>query len=149
MGGPKWYHKVAGHTDNKHVPVGDKVTVNGVTGEILRNIDDPDGSHSRMPSYSGESDMYFRLDSDGKTVIQGTLYIGHKKICDFDWGHEHKNTDGKKFPKGVVHVQFYEADSNGNRVRANNGDARYMNNGEMKKYGPIIRYFNPDAKFRP
>lgn len=148
MGGPKWYHGVPGYTDNKHVPVGTKVTINGVTGEILRNVNDPDGSHSSMPSYSGESDIYFRLGKDGTTIVQGTLYIGHKKICDFDWGHNHRNTDGKTFKEGVVHVQFYESDADGNRVRANNGDARYMNNGEMTKYGPIIKYINPNAKFR-
>lgn len=31
MGGPKWYYGVPGYTDNRHVPVGGKVTINGVT----------------------------------------------------------------------------------------------------------------------
>ena len=154
MGGPKWYRKEAGHTENKYSHVeGSRVTINGVTGEIIiRNSDPTKGNHSNNPAYSNTCDMYFHYGKSGKEVVQASLYIGRKKICDFDWSHEHRNVgDGRRFSPGVVHVQFYEdkGDGSGERVRKNNGDARYMNNAECKKFGPIIHHFNPDVKLKP
>ena len=35
------------------------------------------------------------------------VYKDRDSYKDFDWGHEHKNSDNTKFPKGVVHVQRY------------------------------------------
>ena len=61
---------------------------------------------------------------------------------DFDWGHEHTNkSDGKVFPKGVVHVQRY--------MGANGSDARYMTPSERKEFGDIIHFFAPGAKLSP
>ncbi len=96
--------------------------------------------------------MYFKAGRDGK-VIQGSYYSKDRKIVlNFDWGHEHYNNpkkggDGRRFKKGVVHVQLYTTDKNGNVVRKNY-NARMMNNEEMKKFGKIIRTYNPSAKFR-
>jgi hypothetical protein len=71
---------------------------------------------------------------------------------DFDWGHTHKNDgvgcDGRIFPKGVVHVQTYKVESDSSITRLSN-NARYMSDNEIKKYGPIIKAFNPKVKFRP
>lgn len=155
MGNAKWYNKEPGHEANQYHQIGETVTINGVRGHIIANNDDPEGLHTSMPAYAGESDMYFRYRNfkEGeteKTVVQGTLYIGHKKICDFDWGHEHTNKgDGRVFQEGVVHVQFYGPGPNGSRIRINEGDARYMNNSEIKKYGPILKEFGKNIKFRP
>lgn len=149
MGGPKWYNKETGHTDNKYEPANANavVTVNGVKGTLLKRKDDASGAHSNLPAYSKTSDMYFRYGTDGKTVAQGSLYIGQKKVCDFDWGHTHRNNDGTLFPKGTVHVHMYGSGMKGTRVRINNGDARKMTSSEIAKYGPIIKRFNPNAKF--
>ena len=154
MGGAKWYNKLPGHTDNQYRrEENSRITINGVTAEVLiKNSDASNGNHSNNPSYSNTSDMYFHYGKNGKEVVQGSLYIGRKKICDFDWSHEHINKgDGRHFPPGVVHVQFYtdSGDGSGNRVRKNNGEARYMNNAECIKYGPIIRHFNSKVKLKP
>lgn len=74
-------------------------------------------------------------------------------IIDFDWSHVHVNTsNGRKFPIGTIHVQRYEyvgKDKAGKVIyRRMSGEARMMNNEEMKKYGPIIKKFNPNVKFR-
>ena len=79
-------------------------------------------------------------------------YISRKMCIDFDWSHTHTNkgteSDGRSFQKGVIHVQTYRVEKDGTTTRLSN-NARYMNNSEMKKYGPIIKAFNPDVKFRP
>lgn len=76
---------------------------------------------------------------------------------DFDWDHTHVNkSDGKEFPKGTVHVQEYKIvkfkDSKTGKWRdkfiRNSNNARLMTDAEIEKYGPIIRHFNPDVKFR-
>lgn len=126
-------------------------TVNGVHGKVIKLKTDKTGTHAGLPTYANTSDMYFRLGQEGG-IIQGKVYINRKMCIDFDWGHDHTNkgpgADGRTFPKGVVHVQTYSVDEKGVVTRHSN-NARYMNNAEMKKYGPIIKAFNPNAKFRP
>lgn len=123
------------------------VTVNGVRGKALHYIGDGIGDHTGLPQYADTSDMYFRVGKDGK-VIQGKVYIDRKHAIDFDWSHRHVNSDGRTFQKRVVHVQVYRVDEKGNSHRLSDS-ARYMNNAEIAKYGPIIHAFNPDVKFRP
>lgn len=69
------------------------------------------------------------------------VYKDRDSYKDFDWGHEHKNSDNTQFPKGVVHVQRYPG--------AHGGDARYMTSAEHKLYDDIIKYFAPNAKLYP
>ena len=59
----------------------------------------------------------------------------------------HKNAGEKTvFPKGVVHVQSYSVSDIGIRYSNN---ARLMTEAEIKKYGEILKAFNPNVKFRP
>lgn len=94
---------------------------------------------------SSTSDIYFKKGTDG-LASQEKVYKDRQTILDFDWNHDHKNSDGRIFHKGKVHVQVYRKNSDGSLTRLK--DARFMNNYEMKKYGPILKYFNPNVKFR-
>lgn len=123
------------------------VVINGIKAKVLKLITDKTGFHSGLPTYANTSDMYLRANRDGQ-VVQAKLYINRKQCIDFDWGHQHKNAngDGKVFPKGVVHVQRYDASDI--TVRHSN-NARLMTESEIKKYGAILKAFNPHVKFRP
>lgn len=58
---------------------------------------------------------------------------------DSDWSHAHTNkTDGRRFERGVVHVQVWQQNADGTFTRLSN-QARMMSNAEMKKYGPLIK----------
>lgn len=121
--------------------------VNGVRGKVVLDQRDPNRQHYSLPSYANTSDMYFKVAKDGE-VIQGRLYIDRKSVLDFDWGHTHTNTsDGKTFKKGTIHVQEYSVDSNGKLIR-HSGRARLMTDTEIKKYGPLIKVYNPNVKFK-
>lgn len=121
--------------------------VNGVRGKVLLDQRDPNGQHYSLPAYANTSDMYFKVSKDGE-VIQGRLYIDRKSVLDFDWGHTHTNrSDGKTFTKGIVHVQEYSVDNKGKLIR-HSDSARLMTDTEIKKYGPLIRAYNPNVKFR-
>ena len=124
-------------------------TVNGVHGKVVHYILDGNTEHTGLPAYANTSDMYFRVGLNGE-VVQGKLYLDRRHCIDFDWGHIHVNRigDGRKFPKGVVHVQIYPVDKYGKATRMSN-NARYMTDEEIAKYGGIIRAFNPNVKFRP
>lgn len=101
---------------------------------------------NKLPQYSNTCDMYFRKNDKGE-VIQGKLYMGRRMVLDFDWGHEHKNKKSHEvFPVGVVHVQFYTITPKGTPNRHSN-EARLMTKEEIEKYGKIILYYNPNAKF--
>lgn len=125
------------------------LTINGIRGKVVHYIPDGNTDHTGLPTYADTSDMYFRVDKNGN-VIQGKVYIDRKQSIDFDWGHTHVNKkgDGKIFPEGVVHVQIYNVDKDGNFTR-NSNNARYMNDDEIAKYGPLIQAFNPNVKFKP
>lgn len=119
--------------------------INGVKGHIIKKKGDA-ASHTNLPYYANTSDLYFRQNRNG--VCQARLYINNRTFLDLDWSHNHTNTNnGRQFAVGVVHVQYWQKDDNGRFLRSNS-DARYMNNEEIKKYGPIIRYYCPTVKFR-
>ena len=121
--------------------------VNGVRGKVLLDQRDPNGQHYSLPSYANTSDMYFKVGKDGE-IIQGRLYIDRKSVLDFDWGHTHTNTSNNIiFTKGTIHVQEYSVDSNGKPIR-HSDSARYMTDEEIKKYGPLIKAYNPNVKFK-
>lgn len=123
------------------------VEINGIKAKVLKLITDKSGCHSGLPTYANTSNMYLRANRDGE-VVQAKLYISRKQCIDFDWGHQHKNVngDGKVFQKGIVHVQRYDASDM--TVRHSN-NARLMTESEIKKYGAILKAFNPNVKFRP
>lgn len=122
------------------------ISIDGIRAKVVKLITDKTGYHSGLPTYANTSNMYLRLNQRGE-VIQAKLYISRKQCLDFDWGHQHKNKRGKTvFPKGVVHVQAYSVDDVGIRYSAN---ARLMTDSEVKKYGVILKTFNPNVKFRP
>lgn len=149
MGTERQYNSHGGFWDQLYEdhPLWQAKTIGGIRGKVLKYITDPTGSHSGLPPYANTSDMYFRIDWTGK-VIQAKLYLNRRQCIDFDWGHQHRNKgDGRVFEKGTVHVQTYSVLGNGSTRR--NSEARYMSNEEIEKYGPIIRAFNPEVKFRP
>lgn len=74
-------------------------------------------------------------------------YMWAKRNIDFDWSHVHKNSDGRKFERGVVHVQVWKQNKDGSFSRQSD-DARSMSNAEMKKYGPILKAYCPTVKLR-
>lgn len=129
---------------SEYVSISPARIVNGVQGHLIKQVGASD-THSNLPFYSNTSDIYFRQNKNG--VCQARLYIGQKTFLDFDWSHTHKNSDGRIFDKGVVHVQLWKQNSDGTFVRLSN-NARSMSNAEMKKYGPILKDFCPSVKFR-
>lgn len=118
--------------------------VNGVKGHLIKKVGDSD-THTSLPYYSNTSDVYFRKNANG--VCQARVYVGQKKFLDFDWSHIHKNSDGKTFDKGIVHVQMWKQNSDGSFTRMS-CNARFMSNEEMKMYGALLKSFCPDVKFR-
>lgn len=131
--------------NSEYVSIGPARNINGIRGKIVKRRGDSD-THSNLPKYAATSDMYFRNNENG--VCQGRVYLDHKMCIDFDWSHRHTNKgDGRVFKPGTVHVQIWRQRSDGSFERITNG-ARLMNNTEMKKYGPIIKAFCPDVKFR-
>jgi len=135
-----------GGARSEYEAIGPAKTVGGIKGKVLRRAGGSD-THSNLPYYAATSDMYFRRNHSG--VCQGRVYLEHKLCIDFDWSHVHvnKGTDGRRFDIGVVHVQIWRQNQDGSFTRVSNG-ARNMSNAEMKKYGPLIKAFCPDVKFR-
>lgn len=147
MGGQRQYNPDGGFSQYLYGTIpGSTVTINGIKGKMIYKITDKSQMHNGLPKYADTSDMYFRKGEDG-LASQAKVYVDRKMTLDFDWNHVHKNSDGTVFPKGTVHVQVYKIDDKGNVVRLSE-KARYMSPEEIKLYGPIIRHFNPNVKFR-
>ena len=131
--------------DSEYVTIGTAKVINGVKGKIVKRRNDSD-THTNLPKYANTSDVYFRQNKKG--VCQARVYIDRKMCLDFDWSHIHHNEgNGKRFNLGTIHVQIWQSKGNGEFTRLSN-DARYMNNSEIKKYGPLIRAFCQSVKFR-
>ena len=101
---------------------------------------DTNDHHAGLPGFSNTSDVYVGLGA-GDIPRQLRIYKDRKNYKDFDWGHEHANSDGTRFPKGVVHVQRY--------IGANGSDARYMTAAEHQLLDAVISYFAPFARLTP
>ncbi|MDY2943017.1 MAG: hypothetical protein SOT07_04890 [Paludibacteraceae bacterium] len=142
MGNGNEYNPSGGFSTYLYETVGQPVTINGYKCKIVQMKTDKgkNGYHAGLPAFANTSDIYVGLGPQNKPR-QMRLYVNRKQVVDFDWGHAHQNSDGKKFVKGTVHVQRY--------FGAKGGDARYMSNSEIKKYGAIIKYFCPEVKLRP
>lgn len=129
----------------KYESIGPYLFANGLKGVIVKRIDDSD-YHSNLPQFANTSDMYFRNNANG--VCQGRVYIDHATFLDFDWSHRHTNKgDGRTFERGTIHVQMWSRNSDGSFTR-HSDDARMMSNQEIQKYGPLIRKFCSEARFR-
>ncbi|MCD8210646.1 MAG: hypothetical protein LUC37_03755 [Prevotella sp.] len=134
-------------TDEKYA----SVTINGITAKVVRKKGDNNGQGG-LPTYTNTSNMYFKEGHNGD-IIQGAYYGKDRKIrISFDWAHEHYNDpkkggNGKRFEKGVVHIHPYTTDENGKVVRKGI-NARLMTDNEIKKFGAIIKFFNPNVKFK-
>ena len=146
MGNQREYIPGGGFSQHLYKDESPKVTINGITGKMISLVADPTGTHAGLPTYSDTSDIYFKKGKDGK-ASQAKVYTDRKTVLDFDWSHTHKNSDGRVFPKGTVHVQVYRVNDDGSLTRLSK-DARFMSNFDMKTYGPILKYFNKDIKFR-
>lgn len=130
---------------SEYISLAPAVIINGIKGHLIKRKGDSD-THTNLPFYANTSDIYLRPNANG--VCQGRAYIGNKLHLDFDWSHAHTNKgDGSHFPVGTVHVQIWQEQKDGTFKRLSN-EARFMNNYEMKKYGPILKYFCPSVKFR-
>lgn len=140
MGNQNQYIPGGGFTEYKYITVGNVEKINGFRCKIIKMPSDTDIYHVGLPSFSNTSDIYIGLGPNN-IPKQMRVYKDRASYIDFDWGHEHKNSDGTKFPKGTVHVQRYAG--------ANGGDARYMTPSEHKLYDKVIEQFAPHAKLYP
>lgn len=145
MGGAKAYNPAGGFSSYEFRQDGETIKVGGVSAKVIVKIDD-DKHQSGLPGRSNTPGaVYVNVLGEGKEPVQLRVFEGRMAHKDFDFGHPHGEKEtGKEFPKGVVHVQLF--DEKGNR---DSKHARYMNNEEIRKYGPILRYLNPNVKFRP
>ncbi len=145
MGGAKAYKPEGGFSKYEFRQDGETITVGGVSAKVIVKLGD-DEHQSGLPIHSNTPDsVYINVLGKGKEPVQLRVFQGRTASKDFDWNHEHKDkATGKVYPKGVVHVQVF--DENGVR---DGKHARYMNNAEMKQYGPMIKFLFPGVKFRP
>ena len=147
MGNSRFYLSNGGFSEYLYETVGQPKVINGLRAKIVKLKTDIKGTHSSLPQYSNTSDIYFRLGQDGRPC-QAKLYLSRRMCLDFDWDHEHKNSDGKVFKKGTVHVQVYSVNKDGTLSRMSD-NARYMTDREIELYGEVIKAFYSDIKFRP
>ncbi len=145
MGNQRQYNKDGGFTQYLYKDESDKEIIGGVTCKLVSRIDDPSGTHSGLPKYSSTTEVYLKKGKDG-LASQARVYKDRHSFMDIDWSHTHKNPDGTTFPKGTAHVQVYKTDKDGNVVRLSD-KARPMTDAEIKKYGPVIKHYNPNVKF--
>lgn len=132
--------------DSEYVSIGPSKIVNGIKGTLLKRRNGSD-THSNLPEYANTSDVYFRQNKNG--VCQARVYSDGKMSIDFDWSHRHCNTstDGQVFERGIVHVQTWIIHKDGSKERMSE-NARPMSYYEIATYGPLIKAFCPDVKFR-
>ena len=126
MGNQREYIPSGGFSQYLYKDESPRVTINGVTGKMISMITDPTGTHAGLPTYANTSDIYFKKGTDG-LASQAKVYIDRKTVLDFDWNHDHQNSDGRVFHKGTVHVQTYRVNPDGSLTRLSK-KARFMNN---------------------
>lgn len=145
MGLSKYYQAEGGFSQYLFQHVGEVIEMNGLRIKAVERIGTKD-HHEGLPIYSDTSDVYLKIKKGSSTreIEQARVFQNRHAYIDLDWGHQHKK--GSKYVKGKVHVHFYEY-KDGQYVK-NEKKCRFMNNKEMKLYGPIIRKVAPNAKFR-
>ena len=141
MGGHRQYQSSGGFSQYFYHQVGEIISANGLSAKVIARID-PKDNNQGLPIYSNTGELYLGKGSDSGEIIQLRLYKNRKAYIDFDWGHPHH-----EIPEGVVHVHFYEIGADGKPKKIKQ-KYRRLNNAEMKKYGPLIKKANPNAKFR-
>lgn len=146
MGNERYFIKTGGFSAYLYETVGQSFTCNGVTAKVVKLKTDKDGLHAGLPQCSNTSDMYLRLGPDG-LPCQARLFVDRRSFLDFDWGHNHTNSSGEHFEHGIVHVQSFIVNKNGERKRQSD-HARLMTEEEIRLYGPILIHFNPNIRFR-
>ena len=145
MGGHRVFNEQGGFNQYLYRTV-TQMEINGMQVTTITKIDEAN-HHSGMPFYSQHSDVYLKMESDSDEIIQAIIYKNRRAVLEIDWGHSHHGKKGHpSFKEGEVHVHTL-TEENGKVVRSKE-PARWMNDEEMKKYGPIIRYANPNAKMR-
>ncbi len=132
--------------------VSQRITINSVTGKMIEKKAYHNEKHNTLPAYNGTSEVYFAKGTDG-LAIQCKVYSNGKMLKDFDWSHPHRNSDGTFFPEGTVHVQEYTVTQKKDKDGKYHDyfmrrQARPMTQSEIDKYGPIIRHFNPNVRFK-
>lgn len=140
MGNQRNFLESGGFSEYLYETVGEVVTINGLRCKIIKMPSDTNNHYAGLPKFSNTSDVYVGL-GPGDVPRQLRLYKDRRSYKDFDWGHEHINSDGTRFPKGVVHVQRYPG--------ANGSDARYMTSAEHQVLDAVISYFAPFARLTP
>lgn len=140
MGNQRNFLESGGFSEYLYETVGEVVTINGLRCKIIKMPSDTNNHYAGLPKFSNTSDVYVGL-GPGDVPRQLRLYKDRRNYKDFDWGHEHINSDGTRFPKGVVHVQRYPG--------ANGGDARYLTSAEHQVLDAVISYFAPFARLTP
>ncbi len=145
MGGQNYYKAEGGFSQYLYQHVGETIEMNGLRVKAIEHIGTKD-HHEGLPIYSNTSDVYLKIKRDSLTgeIEQARIFKNRHVYIDLDWGHDHMK--GSKYTKGKVHVHFYEF-KNGTYVKSKT-KYRFMNNEEIKLYGPIIRKVAPQAKFR-
>lgn len=144
MGNQRQLNHAGGFSEYLYTSNENSVVVNGVKGHVIEYADKAHKPNWDLPPYSNTSDVYFRRNDAGE-VVQAKVYLSRTMLMDFDWDHHHKNIpSGEHFPIGTIHVQTYKKDRNGRFIRLSN-EARRMTAAEKEKYGPILRYFNPNV----
>lgn len=76
MGNQRQYNPQGGFSQYLYesLPGWDTVEINGLRAKVVREVSSPDSSHTRLPTYSNTSDVYFKLGVDGQ-VIQARFYL--------------------------------------------------------------------------
>lgn len=144
MGNQRQYNSQGEFSEYIYTSVSESITINGIKGKVIELADKQGKDTERLPTYSNTSDIYFRRNAKNE-IVQAKVYISREMVMDLDWDHSHRNGwNGEFFPAGTIHVQVYKKDKNGRFARLSN-EARRMTAIEKEKYGPIIRYFNPNV----
>ena len=145
MGGQNYYKAEGGFSQYLYQHVGEVIEMNGLRVKTIEYVGTKN-HHEGLPIYSNTSDVYLKIKK-GSTeceIEQARIYKNRHAVMDLDWGHQH--IKGSKYTEGKVHVHFYE-EKNGKYFK-NEKKSRFMNNEEIKLYGPIIRKVAPHVKFR-
>lgn len=146
MGLQKTFYIGGGFNKILYYQIGESIiTSNDLKAKIMAKINGT--PYDGLPTYSNTSDVYLKINANGE-IIQARIYNKRMPVCDFDWDHEHRNANGEIFKAGIVHVQEFKQNSNGNWVRQSN-KARYMSDDEIERYGELLLKIKPDIKFRP